>query len=111
MQLDAAPLEAAFLKNVARGGIGDPCAGNELFDIEFLEGKVDHRTRGLGAETSPPMLDAEPIAELRHFRLAPVDADDSDWRMIAFDQEHGFAPPVRDRTDKLHAVIQQIRMR
>ena len=26
MQLDAAPLEAAFLQNVARGRVGDPCA-------------------------------------------------------------------------------------
>src|SRR6185437_12051379 len=106
MQLHTAPLEAAFLKNVARGGISDTGAGNELLDGEFLEGKIDHRARGFGAEALAPVLDTKPVAELRSFRLAPVDADDADRGVIVFDQEHGFALPVRDRADKLNAVVQ-----
>ena len=62
-----------------------------MLDVEFLEGEIDHRARGFGAETLAPMLDAEPIAEFGLVRLAPVDADDADRRMIVFDQEYGLA--------------------
>src|SRR5438445_300112 len=62
MQLDAAPLEAAFLQNVARRWIADPRAGDQVLDIEFLEGEIDHRPRRFGAKTLAPILDAEPVA-------------------------------------------------
>src|SRR5260370_8536879 len=42
MQLDAAPLEAALLQNVARGRIGDPRAGNQVLHIQFPEREIDH---------------------------------------------------------------------
>src|ERR1700692_2768469 len=75
MQLDAAPLEAAFFQDVARRGIADPGARDQVLDIEFLEGEIDHRARRFGTEPLAPMLDAEPVAEFRSVRLAPVDAD------------------------------------
>src|SRR5260370_21725140 len=71
MQLDAAPLEAAFLQNVARRRIRDPRAGDQVLDIEFLEGEIDYRTRRLGAKPLAPILDAHPVAEFRRVRLAP----------------------------------------
>src|ERR1700687_3136697 len=79
MQLDATPLEAALLQNVARGRIGDPRAGDQVLDVEFLEGEIDRRPRRFGAKTLTPMLDAEPEAEFRRLRLAPVDADAAGW--------------------------------
>src|SRR5713226_65674 len=101
MQLDAAPLEAAFLQDVARGRIGDPRAGDQVLDIELLEGEIDHRARRLGAKTLAPMFDAEPVAEFRPVGLAPVDADHADRRVIVLDQEHGLAFVVRYRADEL----------
>src|ERR1700682_6570286 len=88
MQLNAAPLEAAFLQDVARGRVGDPRARDQVLDIEFLEGEIDCRPRRFGAKTLAPMLEAEPVAEFRRVRLAPVDADDAAWRVIVFDQAH-----------------------
>ena len=75
MQLDAAPLEAAFLQDIARRRVGDAGARDQMLGVELLEGEIDHRARGLGAETLAPILDAEPVAEFRRVRLAPVDAD------------------------------------
>src|SRR5450631_2896332 len=75
MQLDAAPLEAALLQDVARRRVGDPRARHQVLDLEFLESEIDHRACRLGAETLAPMLDTEPVAEFRRVRLAPVDAD------------------------------------
>src|SRR5260370_40629279 len=91
MQLDAAPLKAALLQNVARRRVGDPRAGDQVLDIEFLEGEIDHRPRRFGAKALAPMLDAEPVAEFRRLRLAPIDADAADRCVIVFDQEHGLA--------------------
>src|SRR5260221_13760316 len=65
MQLDAAPLEAAFFQDVARGGVSDPRARDQVLDIEFLEREVDHRARRLGAKTLTPLLEAEPVTEFR----------------------------------------------
>src|SRR5438128_2089857 len=65
MQFDAAPLEAAFLQDVARGGVGDARAGAQVLGIELLEEEVDHRACGLGSKALAPMLDAEPVAEFR----------------------------------------------
>src|ERR1700694_267974 len=111
MQLDAAPLEAALLQNVARGRIGDPRAGDQVLDVEFLEGEIDRRPRRFGAKTLTPMLDAEPEAEFRRLRLAPVDADDADWRLIVFDQEHRLAMIVRHRAHELYRMVLGVRMR
>src|SRR5260370_42457271 len=88
MQLDAAPLEAALLQNVARGRIGDPRAGDEVLDIEFLEGEIDHRPRRFGGKTLAPMLDAEPVAEFRCVRLAPVYAHAPELLLLVFDHEY-----------------------
>src|SRR3979411_2557333 len=54
MQLDAAPLEAALLQNVARGRIAHPSAGDQVLDSEFLEGEIDHRPRRFGGKTPAP---------------------------------------------------------
>src|SRR3954462_253439 len=89
MQLDAAPLEAAFLQNVARRRIGNAGARDQVLGIELLEEEINRRARSLSTKTLAPMLDAQPIAELRCVRLAPVDADHAKRRMVAFDQEHG----------------------
>src|SRR5712672_826516 len=72
VQLDAAPLEAAFLQDVARGRVGDAGARDQVLGIEFLEEEIDHRARGFGAKTLAPMRDAEPVAEFRRVRLAAV---------------------------------------
>src|SRR5260370_39057588 len=111
MQLDAAPLEAALLQDVARRRVGDPRAGYQLLDIEFLEGEIDHRACRFGAKTLAPMLDAEPEAEFRRIRLTPVDTDHADRRKIAFDQEHGLAFVVRHRAHELYGVVLRIGMR
>src|ERR1017187_6424245 len=42
MQFDAAPLEAAFLQDIARRRVGDPRARHQMLDIELLEGEIDH---------------------------------------------------------------------
>src|SRR3981189_2826944 len=78
MQLDAAPLEAALLQNVARGRIGDPRAGEQGRNIEFREGETDPPPRRFGPNPLAPIPDAEPVAEFRRLRLAPVDADAAD---------------------------------
>src|SRR6266545_3369319 len=111
MQLDAAPLEAAFLQNVARRGIGDARAGDQVLGIEFLEEEIDHRAGGLGAKALAPMLDAQPIAEFRRVGLTPVDADHADRRMIVFDQEYGLAAAGGHRAHEFDGVILQIGMR
>src|SRR4051812_25178138 len=41
VQLDAAPLEAAFLQDVARRRVGDAGARDQVLDVEFLEGEID----------------------------------------------------------------------
>src|SRR5262245_17490067 len=64
VQLDAAPLEAALLKNVARGRVGHAGASEQLLAVKLLEEIVDRRARGLGAKTLAPMIDAKPVAEL-----------------------------------------------
>ena len=71
VQLDAAPLEAALLEDVARGRVGDAGAGEQMLAGKLLEEIVDRGARGLGAKTLAPVLDAEPVAELRRVRLAP----------------------------------------
>src|SRR6476620_1343886 len=55
VQLDAAPLEAALLQNVARGGVAHARAGEQMLAIEFLEEIVDGRARGLGAKPLAPV--------------------------------------------------------
>src|SRR4249919_3796345 len=72
VQFDAAPLEAAFLQDVPRRRVGDAGGRYQVLGIEFLEEEIDHRARGFSAEPLAPMLDAEPIAELRRVLLAPV---------------------------------------
>src|ERR1700737_1062751 len=94
VQLDAAPLEAALLQDVARGGGGDARARVEKIEVELLEEKVDHRARGFGAEALAPMLEAEPIAEFRRIRRAPVDAGHADRRVIMFDLARDIAPVI-----------------
>src|SRR5882757_2661576 len=111
VQLDTAPLEAAFLQNVARRRIGDPGARDQVLDIELLEREIDHRARSLGSKPLAPVLEAEPIAEFRRLRLAPVDADHADRRVIVFDQEYGFARLIGHRANEFHGVILQIGMR
>src|ERR1035438_1684009 len=103
MQLDAAPLEAALLQNVARGRVGDPRPRDQVFDIEFLEGEIDYRARRFGGKALAPILHAEPITELRRLRLTPVDADHTDRGMIVFDQEHGFAVVVDRKSTRLNS--------
>ncbi len=76
-----------------------------MFDIELLEGEIDHRARRFGAKTLAPMLDAEPVAEFRRVGLAPVDTDHADRRVIVLDQEHGLAIVVRDRADELDGMV------
>src|SRR5476651_329112 len=51
MQFDAAPLEAAFLQDIARRRVGDPRTRHQMLDIELLEGKIDHRARRFGRKT------------------------------------------------------------
>src|SRR5215813_12316373 len=76
VQLDAAPLEAAFLQHLARGRIGDARAGIEMASIEFLEEEVDRAARSFRAEAAAPMLDAEPVTEFGCFGCRTIDADD-----------------------------------
>src|SRR5580704_14206306 len=97
VQLDAAPLEAAFLQDVARRGVGDAGAGEQVFELVLLEEEVDRRACGLGGKTLAPMVDAKPIAELRRVRIAPVDADHADRRVMMFDQERQIAAVGRYR--------------
>ena len=78
MQFDAAPLEAAFLQNVARRRVGDARAGNQMFGVEHLEKEIDHRACGFGAKALAPMLDAEPVAELGVIRPRAIDPDHAD---------------------------------
>src|SRR3984893_10956541 len=84
MQFDAAPLEAAFLQNVARRRIGDPGAGDQLLDIEFLEGEIARRPRRFGAKPLAPIFYSESVAKLRRVRFAPVDAAHADRHKIVF---------------------------
>src|SRR4051812_38742479 len=105
MQFDAAPLEAAFLQNVARSRIGDSRARGQVLDIEFLEGEIDHRSRRFGAKTLAPILDAQPVAEFRRGRFAPVDADHADRHKVVFDQEYGFGTIVRGGADELDRMV------
>src|SRR3954463_8862099 len=65
VQLDAAPLEAALLQDVARGEIGDARAGEQEFPVELLKEIIDHGARSFGAKALAPMLDAEPVAKDR----------------------------------------------
>src|SRR6202040_1015864 len=46
--------------------------------------------RRFGGKPLAPILDAKPVAEFRRVRLAPVDADHADRRVIVFNQEHRF---------------------
>src|SRR5882724_8495060 len=55
VQLDAAPLEATLLQDVARGRVGDAGAGEQVIAGKLLEEIVDRRARGLGAKTLAPM--------------------------------------------------------
>src|SRR5882724_11660174 len=111
MQFDAAPLEAAFFQDVARSRIGDPRAGDQLFDIELLEGEIDHRARRLSGKTPAPMLDAQPVAEFRRVWMTPVDADHADRHKIVLDQEHRFALVIRYRAHELDRMVLRIGMR
>src|SRR5260370_26575112 len=111
MQLDAAPLEAAFLQNVARRRIGEAGARDEVVAIEFLEKEIDHGACGLGAKALAPILDAEPVAEFRRIRVAAVDADHADRRMIVFDQEYRLAPIPGGRAHEFDGVVLGIGMR
>ena len=65
VQLDAGPLEAALLQDVARGRVGDAGAARQRLVVERFEEMIDHRARGFGAEALAPMLDAKPVAEFR----------------------------------------------
>src|SRR6201999_3752641 len=56
VQLDAGPLEAALLQDVARHRIADAGAAIERLVLELLEEIVDQGARGLGAEALAPML-------------------------------------------------------
>src|SRR6266404_3874193 len=105
MQLDAAPLEAGLLQNFARRRIAHPRAGDQVLDIEFLEGEIDHRPRRFGGKTLAPMFDAEPIAEFRCVRLAPVDADNAERRVIVLDQEYRLASVGRHRAHELYGIV------
>src|SRR4051794_21982948 len=111
VEFDADPLEAAFLQDVARGGIGDAGAGEQLLDLEFLEGEVDHRARGLGAKTPAPMLHPEPVAELGRLRFAPVDADHAYGCAAALDQENRVANLLRHRAHEFNGMLLEIGMR
>src|ERR1044072_2080646 len=51
VQLDAGPLEAALLQDVARHRVGDAGAAVQELVVERLEEIVDQRARGFGAET------------------------------------------------------------
>src|SRR5579864_9751655 len=102
VQFDAAPLESAFLQNVAGGRVGDPRTGTDEGDIEFLEREIDHRARGFGGKTSSPMVDPQPIAELGCVRLAPIRADHPDRRAIVFDQKYAFARLARHPAHKIN---------
>ena len=64
-----------------------------------------------GAETPAPMLDAEPVAEFRRVRLAPVDADHADRRKIVFDQEHGSTIIARDFAHEFNGMVLRIGVR
>ncbi len=63
------------------------------------------------AETLAPIFDAEPVAEFRRVRLAPVDPDHADRRKIAFDQEHGLAIVSSNRTHEVDGIVLGIGMR
>ena len=111
MQLDAGPLEAALLQDVARHRVGDAGAGEQRLLIELLEEIVDRGARGLGAETLAPMLEAEPVAELGGVRPAPVQAHTADRHEIMFDQEHQLAPGGGDVAHEGDGVFLRIGMR
>src|SRR3954453_17139794 len=87
VQFDAAPLETALLQDVPGGRVGDPRPCYHLLDVEFVESEVEHRARGFGAVTLAPVSKAQPIAEFRRLRLAPVYPGHADRRTIFFDQE------------------------
>src|SRR5260370_42084421 len=105
VQLDAVPLEAAFLQNVARRRIGDTGARDQVVAIEFLEKEIDHGACGLGAKPLSPIVGPEPIAEFRRIRVATVDADHADRHMIVFDQEYRLAPILGGRAHEFDCVV------
>src|SRR5262245_52948359 len=111
VQLDAAPLEAAFLEDVARGRVAHARAGKQLLAVELLEVIVDRRAGGLGAKALAPVVDAKPVAELRRVALDHVDADHADWLEIALDQECELARLGGSETDELDGMILRIGMR
>src|SRR3954453_11832742 len=105
MQFDAAPLEAAFLQNVARRRIGDARARDQVLGIELLEEEINRGARSFGTKTLAPMLDAQPIAELRRLKLAPVDADHAKRRVIILYQKHGVMAIACQRAHEFDGVI------
>src|SRR5712691_387186 len=111
VQFDAAPLEAALLQNIARGGVGHAGAGEQMLAGKILEEIVDHRTRSLGAKTLAPMINAKPVAEFGHLRLNGVDADHADRIEIVLDQERELARLGCSEADELDGMLLQIGMR
>src|ERR1700682_5640805 len=69
IESDAGPLEAAFLQHPARRRVGDACACLQRLVAQVGEGIVDHRMQRLGGVAFAPMIDAQPVAELRRLLL------------------------------------------
>src|SRR5262245_19478997 len=111
MQLDAAPLEAAFLQNVARGRVGDSGAGKQMLAGRLLEEIVDRRARGLGAKALAPMLDTKPVAELGRIGLMHDEADHADRHEIVLNEERKFPRLGCGVTHELDGVLLRIGMR
>ena len=84
-----------FSRMLRDDGLATRAPENSCSMRKLLEEIIDHGARGLGAKTLAPMLDAEPVAEFRRFRLELADADHADRRVVVLDQEHGFARPAR----------------
>src|SRR5262245_48598154 len=111
VQLDAAPLEAAFLQNVARGRVTHTRAGEQMIDGKLLKEIVDRRARSLSAKAPAPMLDTKPVAELRCIGLMHDEADHADWHKILLDQERKLARFGRDVAHELDGMLLRIGMR
>src|SRR3954466_3549336 len=115
-QARAGPLEAALLQHTARRRIGDACRRLHRFAVEVGEGVVDQRAHRFSGVAFAPVLDAEPVADLRRVPVdlcEPAGADDLGFSLDAIAQRHqeyGFVAEVSGG-DKILGVGRAIRMR
>ena len=111
IELNAAPLEAAFLQHAARRRIADPRAGTQRGVVLASEGVIDQRAHRFGGVAVAPERRADPVADLRLRPFAQIEAAGADDIVIAQDQKCFFAGPRVGGGDPLHRVGKLVRMR